>query len=427
MNLFKRLFSKRAKENTGSEVNEIINGLLQNELATQNMQNDAKMVSAPSAILTPAIPLQNKEAVGWFAGTPKLPKELSWPEIEGTPLCFIAQIDLTQIPQNIWSGVGPRKGQFAFFIHPTEMKAKVLHVHGPLEKRQGPTPDPSALWPRKHPSTPLDNNHFTEWPVLLTAHSGELPEPAGWCKGKAPNFQKPFKNEGFDLTNQAHHPFDEATLRALIEQIDKELERKLRSIETLLTTKKLKDDITSALEALQIEVLGSQKTFLDIKKSIEPYQKVFDQDGIVPHMHTLNSLISGHTTYHRNDDEGYAEIEVSSGKLIQYVSGFLPLLGTHAKYAYLETPEKLTAKTRVRFETIWAFDALHERGGMSHPPKGFIYTPHGSSSPNEILLELPTSSLIGWMWGDMNSIVLTVPRDDLANGKLDNILVDITN
>lgn len=64
---------------------------------------------------------------------------------------------------------------------------------------------------------------------------------------------------------------------------------------------------------------------------------------------------------------------------------------------------------------------------MSHPPKGFIYTPYGPSSPNEVLLELPTSDLLGWIWGDAYSVVLIIARNDLANGKFDNIIVDITN
>ena len=62
-----------------------------------------------------------------------------------------------------------------------------------------------------------------------------------------------------------------------------------------------------------------------------------------------------------------------------------------ARYTYLETPDLLSPEPIARFETRWQFDALHEQGGMSHPPRGFIYTPFGPASPNEVLLELPTS------------------------------------
>ena len=64
---------------------------------------------------------------------------------------------------------------------------------------------------------------------------------------------------------------------------------------------------------------------------------------------------------------------------------------------------------------------------MSNPPLGFIYRPHGQSTPNEVILELQTSDLIGWIWGDIYSVVLTIARKDLAKGRYDNIMVDITN
>ena len=65
--------------------------------------------------------------------------------------------------------------------------------------------------------------------------------------------------------------------------------------------------------------------------------------------------------------------------------------------ANLDDPESLNPVARDRFERIWSFEALHEREGISHPPKGFIYTPYGPSSPTKILLELPASDLLGWV------------------------------
>ena len=427
MNLFKRFFPKQSKKGIGPDAKEILARILENELATMEMQSTARTDAGPYAILTPAVPLPAKDAVGWFGGTARLPKELAWPEIEGTPLCFVAQIDLAQVPQNIWSGAGPRHGQLAFFIHPTATKAKVLHVDGALQKRSGPSPV-SSHWFRKHyDKRPPVSAYFPEWPVRLTGNVGELPEPAGWRKGCAPSFPDPFEKETLNLADRAHHPFDEATLEALLKQCDGALNSRLGAIEKLLETKKLKEDVGTALRTLHAEVVSSYKRFSEIKRSLGPCCKAFDKERIVPYMNALGDLPLGHTTYRRDDEEGYAEIEVSWGKLSSYAAGYLRILERHAKYTYLEAQKKLTAEARARFETIWAFDAVHERGGMSHPPKGFVYTPPGPLSPNEVLLELPTSDLIGWIWGDMYSVVLTVARDDLANGKLDNILVDITN
>jgi len=52
------------------------------------------------------------------------------------------------------------------------------------------------------------------------------------------------------------------------------------------------------------------------------------------------------------------------------------------RYTYHETSDLLSQAATARCETRWQFDALHEQGGMSHPPRGFIYTLFGPASPN---------------------------------------------
>ncbi|MDF0598441.1 DUF1963 domain-containing protein [Psychromarinibacter halotolerans] len=428
MRILKQLFAGRKKQATAEpEEADFVMGLIENEVTTLEMQQAAKADAGPSVMLTPAVPLPARDAAGWFGGSPKLPKDVQWPEIDGTSLCFVAQIDLTKVPQNIWSGVGPRQGQFAFFIHPTELAAKVLHIGGKLEKRSGPSPVDSHWWRNHYDNLPPVSTHFPEWPVQLDACVGALPEPAGWEKGKAPGFPKPFMAETFDLTNRAHHPFDERTLGLLIDGIENELNVRQASLSKFLEDKKLKNEVAEALKALLTTVQSSSSELLKIKEDLAPYTANFDHQSVEPHLHALDGLASGHTVYHKDDEDGYADIEVAHGKLIKYSGGFLQLLERHAKYAYVDTPEKLTPVAKAWFESRWAFDAVYERGGMSHPPHGFIYTPHGPSTPNEVLLELPTSDLIGWIWGDMYSVVLTISRDDLANGKYENITVDITN
>ena len=64
---------------------------------------------------------------------------------------------------------------------------------------------------------------------------------------------------------------------------------------------------------------------------------------------------------------------------------------------------------------------------MGHAPMGHIYTEHGPDSPNEVLLELPTSKLMGWIWGDCYSLVLLIDRERLRRGDFSAIQFDITN
>ena len=69
----------------------------------------------------------------------------------------------------------------------------------------------------------------------------------------------------------------------------------------------------------------------------------------------------------------------------------------------------------------------HSPSLLVHVPTGHIYSPFGPGSPNEVLLELPTSTLAGWTWGDSYSIVFIIKRADLASGNFDNVVFDITN
>lgn len=428
MRILKQLFARRTKQATAeTKEADFVMRLIENEVATLKMQQAAKVVAGPSVMLTPAVPLPARDAAGWFGGSPKLPKDVQWPDIDGKSLCFVAQIDLTKVPQNIWSGVGPRQGHFAFFIHPTKLAAKVLHVDGKLEKRSGPSPVDSHWWRNHYDKTAPVSTHFPEWPVQLDGCVGALPEPAGWQKGKAPGFPKPIEAGTFDLTNRAHHPFDERTLGLLIECIENELNARQASVSKFLEDKKLKDDVALALKGLLTTVQSSSTEFLKIKDDLAPYTANFEHQNVEPYLHALDGLMSGHTVYRKDDEDGYADVGIAHAKLIKYAGGFLRLLERYAKYAYIDAPEKLSPEAKSVFEARWAFDAVHERGGMSHPPHGFIYTPHGPSTPNEVLLELPTSDLIGWIWGDLYSVVLTIARDDLANDKFDNITVDITN
>ncbi len=435
MDYLKRFFKSKAQKNIAEpEVTSILTEIIENEATTFDMQHSARENAGTSVVLTLAVPLPTKDVAGWFGGSPRLPEDLAWPQIEGTPLCFVAQIDLTQVPQKIWSGVGPRSGQLAFFILPERAEVKVLHVDGPLVLREGPSPV-AAHWYRKHRNAETTRTHFPEWPVKLTQHVGELPSPNGWRKGCAPDFPDPYKDEGLNLADPAHHPFSEATLEILISGASRAFEERLALMAQFLETKKLKDDTREALMAMQVEVQNSRTHFLKLADNLALSRQTFKRNAVAPHIEAFENLLIGNVFYQRDDEAGCATIEVSPAKLTAsyadnrsgFASGYLRQHLQKAKEVYLEAPEQLPHEVRARIEKIIAYEASYECGGMSHPPKGFIYTSHGPASPNEVLLELPTSDLIGWIWGDMYSLVLTIARDDLAKGRFDDIIVDITN
>jgi hypothetical protein len=44
-----------------------------------------------------------------------------------------------------------------------------------------------------------------------------------------------------------------------------------------------------------------------------------------------------------------------------------------------------------------------------------------------MLLELPTSHMFGWQWGDVNNVVLSLPVDELRRNIYRDVRCDITN
>ncbi len=72
-----------------------------------------------------------------------------------------------------------------------------------------------------------------------------------------------------------------------------------------------------------------------------------------------------------------------------------------------------------------AFDAQREMGAMRELPDGYV---HEFSMGHDVtLLQLPTSHLMNWIWGDTYDLVLTIRRADLARGELSRVKVQITN
>ncbi|WP_390910357.1 DUF1963 domain-containing protein [Pseudosulfitobacter sp. SM2401] len=413
----------------------LVRDIIENEAKTARMQDEAVKNAGPSVSLIPVLPNHGAEQVGWFGGAPRLPRATAWPEIEGTPLCFVAQIDLSKLPKNIWSGVGPRTGSIAVFVHPEMAAVKVLHVEGEVLRRDGVSPAETRWFRNSFGETPKTGAYFPQWPVAIEEHVGALPAPSGYPSGKAPGFPNPFEHERLRLSNPAYHPFDAESLAYLLRYADEGLTRRIASISAFLTEKKLKDDTRAALVDLEQKVLRSRATFEEIKTELLPCLQTFNLNSVSARMPDFDQLDVGNIRYLKNDADGYAVIEVQDAKLtdpfeendLRFSYLYLHRLKKAAMTAYLDDPASLSPEARDRFEQMWSFDALHERGGMSHPPKGFIYTPYGPSSPNEILLELPTSDLLGWIWGDMYSIVLAIPREDLAKGDFGSVIADITN
>jgi Domain of unknown function (DUF1963) len=237
-NIFKR-FSPKPSD-VPREVSDFAKGIVENELATFQMQANARRDDEAYVLLTPTVPLPAKQKAGWFGGNPCLPDDVPWPEIGGERLRFVCQLNLAALPQDIWSGVGPRQGWLVYFLHPTEFKTRVLRVAGRLRSREGPGQSDVDWFKDDYRNPEPVRNHSPEWPVTITRHVGPLPHGFGHTKSTAPEFQNLHNEDVGDLSNPAFQPFNEETLELLLGQLQQCLEWKRSQIEVFLP-KKLND------------------------------------------------------------------------------------------------------------------------------------------------------------------------------------------
>ncbi|MEM8654517.1 MAG: DUF1963 domain-containing protein [Pseudomonadota bacterium] len=72
---------------------------------------------------------QTDTASSWVGGLPEMPEDMAWPETDGKAAMFLAQIALSDLPDTIWGGLGPKTGWLLFFLAPRDLGgATVLHI-----------------------------------------------------------------------------------------------------------------------------------------------------------------------------------------------------------------------------------------------------------------------------------------------------------
>ncbi len=403
---------------------------------------ELRLHEKPSAILQLLLPSSSENAAGWCNGRPKLPEHLGWPHIEGEPLHFVVQIDLAKVPTQVWSGSGPRLGHLAIFMNPVSLAVKALHFDGALQTRAHPitqTPhwiSQRPLGPQKDPS-PTTNCTVFEWPFALLENRGEIPTPSGTPNNRVtqkPIFH-PYENETLDFTNPAHLPFDAPTLAALVDNVQARLDLGERPINRALESDKITEAMRNRLEHEQAKLAPSKHRFDAIRNALTPYLTFFSPDLArhIPKVDgqsafaAINELTTCSTKYLDPTADGKRMLEVETLPITEDLADYQRFLERRARCLGLTNPDMLPPESRKRFEQIWAHDTLFERGGLGHTPHGEVESMYNTEEPREVLLELPTSALLETMWGDMYSVVLTLPRSDLADGNFENVVADITN
>ncbi|WP_299653440.1 DUF1963 domain-containing protein [uncultured Tateyamaria sp.] len=77
----------------------------------------------------------------WIGGVPELPDDIAWPVTDGKAAMFLAQIAITDLPKNIFGGLGPKSGWLLFFLAPGDWGGiQVIHI----EQRGAPRDYPNG-------------------------------------------------------------------------------------------------------------------------------------------------------------------------------------------------------------------------------------------------------------------------------------------
>lgn len=135
-------------------------------------------------VLDPILTSDPDSVRSWIGGRPEMPADINWPRIAGRTAQFVAQIDCSDLPRDLWGGVGPRTGWLAIFIDSSNEGVRVLHLpergptrHEPLDLEGGRTA--WMIYPDRH-----DGSNKPYFPKLPVQPSIATPRAAahGWGK-----------------------------------------------------------------------------------------------------------------------------------------------------------------------------------------------------------------------------------------------------
>lgn len=458
------------------------------ESMVAQVQHEADLIerrgSEPVALrLVPQIPPRTEiPATSWLGGRPRLPAHMRWPEIREVPGDFLAQISCADLPRDLWDGLGPREGSLAFFIHPCDYDVAILHVPDGGDA----TDPPHALghpdgWFAPHGGLrfgdlmPFARAAFPEWPIDLVAVRPGTPDPRGAeeeaDEDGAESHGSRLYRTGYDIADPAFHPFDWPTMTAMVEILATRIERFWREVEggpspidaqlanldrrlaalddedgeseddpadreRLENQHDALTELARASEAAAATNRAARSRAEEIiaivrESATRMTYSATDAAAVMDALHAIHW-----TKVNRKADPA----ERPGAELIESLD--LPLTTHHrdaplwvhdyqsiwfdrAKHAYAANPAALSDAARALFEPYARDLAAREMGSIGHVP--FRYVHEYDEESHATLLELPSSGLMSWMFGDVDHLVLTLRKADLAAGRFDRPLVQVSN
>ena len=127
------------------------------------------MTESVSIILRRQVPPRAEAPRSWLGGLPMMPEHVAWPRSVSTEfpergeraLHFMAQIACTDLPPQLWGGLGPRSGWLLLFIDPNHFQPfgpdtlRVMHIETLGTERAAPA-DLGPVDDGEHSTTNFD-------------------------------------------------------------------------------------------------------------------------------------------------------------------------------------------------------------------------------------------------------------------------------
>ncbi|MBJ7438708.1 MAG: DUF1963 domain-containing protein [Sphingopyxis sp.] len=387
--------------------------------------------------LVPQIPPRDAIlTTSWLGGRPRLPEGVQWPEIDGEPADFLAQIDCSSLPLALWDGLGPREGALAFFIHRRGYHMQVVHLRDADVAVAPPLAldDPDG-WFGPHGGLRFGDleslavRAFPEWPVDLVAVGPGDADPR--VEGDPNDIGAMLYTRSYDIADPAFHPFDWGSMTAMIAILEMRLDR--------LTIDAVPPSGAGAEEIVALEQrAGINRDARDRVREIiaivreSAAKEAFsasDASAVMSALHAIHWA----KAVHRIDPETGAEVHdtitlpltTHRADANLWVHDYQTILFDRAKHAWCANPDSLSAPMRAFYEPYWRDLAAREMAAIGHEP--FRYVHDYDEDRDAVLLELPTSGLMSRMFGDCDNLVVTIDKADLAVGDFSRLRVQVSN
>lgn len=356
-----------------------------------------------------------------LGGRPRLPADVDWPRIDGVKGDFLAQIACTDLPADLWEGLGPRAGWLAIFAHPETGVGLVTHFSEEGPPREPPQGAGNALFGpwgglRFGDLATLAVRAFPEWPIDVVAGAEAPPASDDALASDAVEY---------DIADPAFHPFDWDSMRMLGAVLDRRIARLQTGTEAPADAS---DEYLAALadaaETNRATAAGAAEIVAIIRDSAGQHD--FTASDATAVMAALHAVRWKHVVCHADPETGEDRVETLTLPLTRHdpraplwVHDYRALLFDAAKHAWTADPARLPAPARAWFEPLWRQLADREAATMGGAPS----QPLAGFDPDHeaVLIELPSSGLMSRFAGEGGSLVLTIRKADLAVGDFSKI------